>query len=65
MYTRSKGSVEATDSKMLLRMAMEEWRQLREECVLHQQEEFATMLQSWDEELRNLRERITQLSVLQ
>jgi len=51
MCTRSKGGVEATDLEMLLRMAMEELRQLREERVLQQQrqEEFATMLQSRNE----------------
>jgi len=61
MCTRSKGGVEATDPEMLLRLAMEELRQLREERVLHQQrqEEFATMLQSRDAELRNLRERVS------
>jgi len=64
MCTRSKGSVEATDPEMLLRMAMEELQQLREERVLHQQrqKEFATMLQTRDEELRYLRDRITQLN---
>jgi len=64
MCTRSKGGVEATDPEMLLRMAMEKLRQLKEERVLQQQrqKEFATMLQSRDEELRNLRERILQLS---
>jgi len=64
MCTRSKEGVEATDPEMLLRMAMEELRQIREERILQQQrqEEFATMLQSRDEELRNLRERILQLS---
>jgi len=53
MCTRSKGGVEATDPEMLLRTAMEELRQFREERVLHQQrqEEFATMLQLRDEEL--------------
>jgi len=42
------GGVEATDPEMLLRMAMEKLRQLREERVLQQQrqEEFASMLQS-------------------
>jgi len=37
MCTRSKGGVEAMDPEMLLRMAMEELRQLREERVLQQQ----------------------------
>jgi len=32
--TRSKGGVEATDPEMLLRMAMKELRQLKEERVL-------------------------------
>jgi len=64
MCTRSKGGVEVTDPETLLRMAMEELRQLKEERVLQQQrqEEFTTMLQSRDEELRNLHERILQLS---
>jgi len=64
MCTRSKGSGETTEPEMLLRLAMEELRQLREDRVLHQQrqDEFVTMLQTRDEELRELRERISQLS---
>jgi len=64
MCTRLKRGVKATDPEIFLRMAMKELRQLREERVLHQQqqEEFATMLQSRDEKLQYLRERITQLS---